>query len=508
MKSFACLPVEKSRISSSRAGRFGPERTLRRLVILASVAAFASCSVSPPRLHIDPAAEALSAVSRAAPAANARGKEGSGPAIPLAQVLNKPGAFTLADAVQLALQNNPATRVAWANARAAAAGYGSARGAWFPRLDLAGSLYYEKDASTKNVPGGFIRESGVAASLSYLLFDFGGRTGAVEDSRQSMIAADWTRNAVLQNTVLQAETAYFVQAGAKAMLEANRTSLAEAEANLTAAEERHRMGLATIADVLQAKTAFAEVKLAVLDSEGRLRTAKGALAVVMGYPANVPFEPELDVPEIPQGGLARTVDQLIEQAVASRPDLQASRALVVGSQARVREARSRLMPSISAAASVGRQWFEDAPGYTNATTALLQLQIPLFNGLSRNYDLLQAKSLAEASAEKARDAELQVIFQVYSTHSEFLTATERVKTTEDLVASATQSEVAALGRYREGVGSILDLLSAQRVLAQARAEQIDARLGWFITLAQLAHDVGILGLPGEDSLAAAPLLSR
>ncbi len=101
-----------------------------------------------------------------------------------------------------------------------------------------------------------------------------------------------------------------------------------------------------------------------------------------------------------------------------------------------------------------------------------------------------------------------MIFQVYATHSEFLTATERVKTTADLVASASQSEVAALGRYREGVGSILDLLSAQRVLALARAEQIDSRLGWFIALAQLAHDVGILGLPGEDSLAAAPLLSR
>ncbi len=382
MKLSACRPGKQSRKSSASSSRVGPEKTRRGLILLAAFSACAACAVAPPRVqHGDPAAEALSAVALAAPSANARGKEVLGPAVPLEQVLNKTGTFTLADAVHLALQNNPATRVAWANARAAAAGYGSARGAWFPGLDLGGSLYYEKDASTKTLPGGFIKEIGVTASLSYLLFDFGGRSGAVEDSRQSMIAAGWTRNAVLQNTVLQAETAFFNLAGAKAMLEANRTSLAEAEANLTAAEERHRMGLATIADVLQAKTAYAEVKLAVLDSEGRLRTARGALAVVMGYPANVPFEPELDVPEIPQGGLARTVDQLIEQAVASRPDLQASRALVMGSAARVREARSRLLPSVSAAASIGRQWFKDISGYTNATTALLQLQIPLFDGL-------------------------------------------------------------------------------------------------------------------------------
>ncbi len=418
----------------------------------------------------------------------------TGPAVPIEQVRDRLGKFTLADAVHVALQNNPATRVAWADARAAAARYGSARGAWFPKLDAGGSLYYAKDITTKEQPGGSTADISASLSLSWLLFDFGGRSAAVEESRQSLLAADWTHNAVMQNTVLQAEAAFFNLAGAKALLEANRTSLAEAEANLTAAEERHRMGLATNADVLQARTAYAEVKLAVLDASGQARTARGALAVAMGYAANIPFEPELQVPEIPGGGLARTVDQLIEKALASRPDLQAAQALALGSAARVRQARSRLLPSLSAAGSIGRLWLRDVPGYTNATSGILQLQIPLFNGLARNFDLLQAKAEADAARELLRSAEQAVIFQVFSTHSEFLTADERVKTTEELVASAGQSEAVALGRYREGVGSILDLLSAQRVLAVARAEQINARLGWFIKLAQLAHDTGILGI--------------
>jgi outer membrane protein TolC len=68
------------------------------------------------------------------------------------------------------------------------------------------------------------------------------------------------------------------------------------------------------------------------------------------------------------------------------------------------------------------------------------------------------------------------------------------------VASARQSEEVASGRYKEGVGSILDLLSAQRTLAVARAEQVNARLSWFITLTQLAHDVGVLGLDGSNPL--------
>jgi outer membrane protein TolC len=63
----------------------------------------------------------------------------------------------------------------------------------------------------------------------------------------------------------------------------------------------------------------------------------------------------------------------------------------------------------------------------------------------------------------------------------------------------------ARGRYQDGDGDILDLLSAQRALAEARAAQVGARLGWYISLAQLARDAGVLGLHGENPLAPGTL---
>ncbi|PYP63837.1 MAG: hypothetical protein DMD26_14085 [Gemmatimonadetes bacterium] len=80
--------------------------------------------------------------------------------------------------------------------------------------------------------------------------------------------------------------------------------------------------------------------------------------------------------------------------------------------------------------------------------------------------------------------------------------TERVHTAADLLASATESESVARGRYREGVGSIVDLLIAQSALADARAQDAQARWQWRGALAQLAHDIGVLGIQGE---ALAPL---
>jgi outer membrane protein TolC len=75
-----------------------------------------------------------------------------------------------------------------------------------------------------------------------------------------------------------------------------------------------------------------------------------------------------------------------------------------------------------------------------------------------------------------------------------------VRTSEDLIASAQQSSEVARARYKEGVGTVLDLLAAQSALASARAQQVDARLAWSVSLAQLAHDAGVLDPQGGHSL--------
>ena len=73
-------------------------------------------------------------------------------------------------------------------------------------------------------------------------------------------------------------------------------------------------------------------------------------------------------------------------------------------------------------------------------------------------------------------------------------------TAGDLIASAQQSSEVARARYKEGVGTVLDLLAAQSALASARAQQVDARLAWSVSLAQLAHDAGVLDPQGGHTL--------
>ena len=90
--------------------------------------------------------------------------------------------------------------------------------------------------------------------------------------------------------------------------------------------------------------------------------------------------------------------------------------------------------------------------------------------------------------------------QVFAAYSALTTATERVKSARDLLTTARQSVDVASGRYREGVGTIVDLLLTRSALTTARAEDIQARWEWRTALAQLAHDTGLLATSGRAEL--------
>jgi len=407
----------------------------------------------------------------------------------------------LADVVDIALRSNSATGAAWAQARAAAASYGSARGQYFPTVSFEASATTLKTAPFGGRVAAQQKYYGPTFTGSWLLLDFGERSGSISEAREALLAADWSHNAVIQDVVLAAEASYFVYVGTRALLTAQQTSLEEARTNLEAANERHNVGLATIADVLQAKTALSRAQLELESTEGALQTTRGALALSMGLPANAPY----DIAPLPPGplplGIRDSVDSLIDRAIRERPSLLAARAAAREASARVTTVRGAALPSLV----LGGTWqqvdfFNGSTTGGNGYMATIGLQIPIFKGGSQIYDVRAAQAAAQAAAEQVRGVEQQVVYQVFQAYYALRTATQQVRTSTDLLASATQSAQVALGRYKAGAGSLLDLLTAQAALASARGEEIQARFTWYVALAQLAHDTGILGLDGASPL--------
>ncbi len=88
---------------------------------------------------------------------------------------------------------------------------------------------------------------------------------------------------------------------------------------------------------------------------------------------------------------------------------------------------------------------------------------------------------------------LQVALDVWTAYQNLTTATQSLRTTADLLDSAEQSARVALGRYKAGVGSILDVLNAQSALASARQQRIQSTFNWNISRATLGTGYGQFG---------------
>ena len=407
--------------------------------------------------------------------------------------------LTLPDVVDLALRNNPATRVSWSQARAAADVYGSAEGKYYPSLALGIAGTRTRTIATPGRPAGERTQYGPSLSLAFTVLDFGGRSGSVNVARQTAIASDLSHNATVENTILQVEGAAFTYLSTRALRDAQKSAVELATAALDAASERHRVGLATIADVLQAQTARSDAELQLETLEGSLQVTRGGLAVAMGLPANTPFE----VPDVPVTDsvyfVTQSVDTLIEMAVRNRPELASVRAQAAAAASQIRVARSGYLP-VLALSAIGANNASTVSTFAGRTYTLnLGISVPVFNGFSDHYDVAAASEQYRAAQERSELTKQQVIQQVFTAYYTLRTSTERVRTARDLLASATQSETVARERYREGVGSIVDLLVAQSALANARAQDANARWQWRAALAQLAHDVGVLNSRGDTS---------
>src|SRR5262249_23830970 len=160
--------------------------------------------------------------------------------------------------------------------------------------------------------------------------------------------------------------------------------------------------------------------------------------------------------------------------------------------AHVRSVRSAGLPTLTASGSLGRTYYDTrtGPSGVNVYSAAVLFHFPVFSGFSNVYEIKKAQEEAKAAQAQADDFANQVVLQVWTSYSALQTSTQRVRTTRDLLASARQSQEVSSGRYKAGVGGILDLLAAQGAFANARAQEVQARTEWYLALARLARDVG------------------
>lgn len=400
--------------------------------------------------------------------------------------------LSLADVTESALCNNPQTRELYANAKVQAAQLGIAKSAFLPTVTdsatLSESFVDPKSASR----GRDYYNLGNSLAVSYLLYDFGSRDAALENARQLLQAVSATQSSVVQGILLNAIKAYYQVQTDIALLDATRESESFNLESFKSAEAKYKAGVSTPADKLQAETAYAQAVLTRVTAEGTLKNDYGILANVMGLNANSPLKLQGTThTAINASEIEFDINQLIEQARARRPDLVASEAQVNAAKASILASRAAAKPTVSINVSNS---FQDGSSLSSSNNATLgvTVSVPIFAGYAPTYRIRSAEAAAEAKEAQRDQLKLQISLDVWTAFQNLRTAHETIKSADILVTSAKESARVALGRYKAGVGNIIDTLNAQSALASANQQKIRADLSRNVARAALAQSIGAL----------------
>ncbi len=412
---------------------------------------------------------------------------------------NLPEKVTLADVLAVALANNPQTRASWTAAKAAAAELGRKHAAYYPTVDASFSFTRLSQWAVGGRFGFQQTTYGPALSLTYLLLDLGGRSARVEEAFQALLAADFAHNATVQEVTYQVTKAYFSYLTTQALCEAAKAGVEDARKHVEAAEARKEVGLATILDVLQARTALAQAHLQQASLEGQVEAVRGALVTAMGFPPTAAIQVTATLPQLPELRQVEKVEDLVAHALLARPEVQRARALERQAQAKYQASKAEGLPSLVFSASAARSYYQPAEArrYGDNWSLSLALRLPLFTGFERSFSVQQAQAQAE-QAQAAREViEQQASLEVWNAYYQVATARAKLAAASELLAAAEQTQQVAEGRYQQGVGSMLDVTQAQSVLAQARAEEVRARADYLLALTALARACGSLTPPSR-----------
>lgn len=412
----------------------------------------------------------------------------------------------LIDAITLALCHNPKTKEAWAQIEEQAAGVGTAKGAYMPTLTANSQEITEKSKTTVPHSSDFNSTNtsnsySAGITLSWVLYDFGGRAAALDKAEQLVVAAQANHMITLQSVFIATAKDYYLAQATAAALSAARESEDNARLSLKVAMEKEAHGAASVGDELQARTAWLQAQTRRVQAEGDNENAAGALASDLAErPDTRLYLPDVDDGVKPDRNFSRGITALINDAADHHPGIRSAEAQLHAAEANVRQTQSEGLPTISLTGKSNwdNQRVSEGLGqpYMSAQHSDnylgVQVTVPLFEGFTRQYKIHAAEAQVEEKQQSLEDTRNTVELDVWKSYQSMRSNTASLLVVADLLISARKSWEAAEFRYEKGVGSLLEVLNAQTALAEAQRQHIRSLTDWRYSRLELAQKIGLL----------------
>jgi outer membrane protein len=441
---------------------------------------------------------------------------------PAASDLERRSPYTLPELIDIAQANNPTTRNAWNDARNAALVAGIAESTFLPVVSAGIVQGWQKFHNSTSILGSntandvTVNGNVEVLSIEWLLFDFGQRAARLDAAKQLSVISNIAFTEAHQQVIYNVCLAFYAHAAARARLASASKSLRDAEDVQAAAEDRYKRGIGTVVEVAQTRQATAEAQLARVQAEGSVQNSYLALISAMGISpmTRLPIA-DISRRHLPPS-LTAPIEHFVAEALARRPDVLTGYAAQLASLANLRAAEAEFFPKvffsgngarldgsldITALPGLGQQLpIVNIPGNQLGTsvrqtsaTALVGATMPLYDGGTRAALLEQARDKVDKANTTLTQIRNEAARQIIVAKNTLKTSLSAYNASTALAQAAQITFDSALAAYRNGVGSISDVTTAERQLLAAKNAATDAYSTALSAAATLALAAGAIG---------------
>ena len=407
---------------------------------------------------------------------------------------------TLEQAVELAYRNSPVLQAAILQLEQADAAIEQARAANLPTLSTtAGITSQERDAVSgginpftgAEIPG---EDSGIDTALSgslrveYDLLTGGSRRATIRQAELQRDNAALTVETQQEQLRLATANNYYALQEAGEQIRIQRSFLEEAERNLRDSRLRQEVGVGTRFDTLRAEVQFANARQQVIQAQGQQRIARRDIARLLNLPPNSGLQ---TTPVSVAESWPLTLEESILLAYNNRAELeqQLLEADINEQQRQIALASVRPRLGLFADYSLQSLLNDGADDIEDNYSFGATFNWLLFDGGAARASARQQEIASQIAEEQFSDSSDQIRFDVEEAFFNLETNQENITTSRIAVSQAEEALDLANLRLQAGVGTQLDVLSAQSELTQAQANNISAILDYNRALAAMQRAV-------------------
>ncbi len=396
---------------------------------------------------------------------------------------------TLDEAVQLALEVQPAMVQARGQVTNTSASKREAVGNWLPTVSTGTSTSRNSttrfDQNTQRTVVGSSTSYSANISASLLVFDGMARLYTGRAAGADAVAADASLVNQRFQTILQVKQAFFSALAAEELVRVSEVRIERALEQLNVSREKLRAGTATRSDTLRSSVEFANARLQKLNGETQQATAEANLARLIGFDGSVSA--------ISDERLLVIVDldttAVRQEALDNSPAVFQADAAARAAEANHTASFGQYWPRVTA--SYSRSWAgSEFLDWNPSWSIRLSASWSLFTGFTRETSRTRSAVARDNARAQATDAVRQVNAQMTQQLQALAAAEIRLEIAVANREASDEDLRVQQERYRLGNSTILDVLLSQINLDQAEVDIIQARLDYLIAKAEIEALIG------------------